>query len=67
MKSCYREAARSLDYPSLTDEQEKALSKFLEGNDLFVSLLTGYGKSLCYAALLRAFNLRASDPWSPSD
>ena len=41
MEFCYREAAKSLGYPTLKDEREKVLSKFLEGN-VFVSLPTGY-------------------------
>ena len=52
-----RSAAASLGYSSLKSEQLLAISSFLEGNDLFVSLPTGYGKSLCYAALPLAFEL----------
>ena len=46
-----RSAAASLGYSSLKPEQLLATSSFLEGNYVFVSLPTGYGKSLCYAAL----------------
>ena len=65
MESCYREAAKSLGYPSLKNEQERVLSKFIEGNDVFVSLPTGYGKSLCYAALPRAFDLKRFGSMEP--
>ena len=51
-----RSAAASLDYGSLKPEQELAIPSFLEGNDVFVSLPMGYGKSLCYAALPCAFD-----------
>ena len=56
-----RLAAANLGYVSLKPEQESVIVSFMEGNDVFVSLPTGYGKSLCYAALPYAFDqLRAT-------
>ena len=56
LKAIVLDAARSLGYVSLKNEQETALLAFLRGYDVFVSLPTGYGKSLCYAALPAAFD-----------
>ena len=56
MTECFREAA-SLGYASLNQEQEKVLSELLEGKDVFVSLPTGVGKSLCYAAQPRVHEI----------
>ena len=50
------EAAASLGYTCLKDEQKKALHSFVSGKDVFVSLPTGYGKSLCYALLPIVFD-----------
>ena len=45
----------------LYPQQEKALSEFLSGNDVFVNLPTGYGKSLIYQmAPLVAMNFQSS-------
>jgi len=38
------------------DKQYNAIKAFCLGNDLFVSLPTGYGKSLIYAALPLVFD-----------
>ena len=46
---------RSLGYDAVKPEQERALLS-LRGHVVFVSLPTGYGKSLCYAALPAAFD-----------
>ena len=58
MTVCFREAAKSLGYDRLKPEQDRVLSEFMSGKDVFVALPTGYGKSLCYAALPPAFDLK---------
>ena len=50
-------AATSLGYSKLKPEQEQAITYFARGNDVFVALPTGYGKSLCFALLPRVFDL----------
>ena len=49
-------AAGSLGY-TLKPEQKQALLKFVGGQDVFVSLPTGFGKSLCCILLPRIFDL----------
>ncbi len=44
-------AVRELGYERPTNEQEYAVSNFLLGRDVFVTVPTGGGKSLCYACL----------------
>ena len=65
MAGSFIEAAKSvaadLGYCFLKPQQELAISSFLEGNDVFVSLPTGYSKSLCYAALPHAFEKLARE------
>ena len=50
-------AAAALGYPKLKPEQEQAVGAFVGGADVFVSLPTGYGKSLCFGLLPRVFDL----------
>ena len=50
-------AAASLGYLELKPEQEEAVASFVRGADVFVSLPTGYGKSLCFGLLPRVFDL----------
>lgn len=49
-------AAKHLGCDRVKPEQEKAIRDFMAGKDVFVALPTGYGKSLCYAALPFAFD-----------
>ena len=44
-------AARVIGVSELKDEQRKVLLSFVRGNDVFVSLPTGNGKSVCFAVL----------------
>ena len=49
-KACATEVATRLG-SSLKDKQLEAILGFMSGKDVFVSLPTGYGKSLIYAVL----------------
>ena len=49
-------ALGQLGYASLKEKQKEALSAFARGSDTFVSLPTGYGKSLCYCLLPLVFD-----------
>ena len=49
-------ATKSLAYSELRPNQELEVKHFLRGHDVFVSLPTGSGKSLCYCLLPKAFN-----------
>ena len=49
-------AARSLGYDKLKAMQMSVISHFISGNDVFVSLPTGFGKSLCYGILSLVFD-----------
>ena len=52
-----RKAAASFGYTQLKKEQEEVILSFASGHDVFVSLPTGYGKSLCFAVLPRLFDM----------
>ena len=51
-----RTVAACYEYENLKEEQESALEEFVSGKDVFVSLPTGSGKSLCYGLLSSVFN-----------
>ena len=55
------DSARLLGFEKLKDKQVKAVKAFVSGSDVFVSLPTGYGKSVIYAVLPPVFDtLRGS-------
>ena len=50
------QAARKLGYGEVKSEQSRVIREIVAGNDVFVALPTGYGKSLCYALLPLVFD-----------
>lgn len=50
------ESALQLGFDALKDKQMEAVSTFISGSDTFVSLPTGYGKSIIYAILPIVFD-----------
>ena len=51
IEKAIEESARFLGIDSLKDEQKLADTTFMQGKDTFISLPTGYGKSLIYVLL----------------
>ena len=51
-----RKAAKYMGYMSLQEEQTKAVKGILSGRDVIVCFPTGYGKTLCYSILPKAFD-----------
>ena len=58
------EAAKALGY-ELREQQSKVAESFTSGRDVFVSLPTGSGKTLCYSVLPGTFD-RLRETSSPS-
>ena len=59
---CLQMAAEELGFSELTPEQAVVVENFVRGRDVFVSLPTGSGKSLCYGVLPVLFDrLQRSD------
>ena len=56
LRSLLRNVVQTMGYRSPTEEQEKVVTSFVCGQDVFVSLPTGSDKSLCYTCLSRLFN-----------
>ena len=57
LKTVVSESAKEIGYEKLKDKQVEAVETILGGSDVFVSLPTGYGKSVIYNAVLpRAFD-----------
>ena len=48
--------AAKLSLSSLKQKQKEAVMQFLSKKDVFVLLLTGFGKSICYGILPIAFD-----------
>lgn len=61
LKEIIRQAAISLGYQQLKKEQEESVLQLVSGKDVFVSLPTGFGKSLCYILLPCVFDLYRQD------
>ena len=57
LEEIVRQEARVLGYERLKPQQVRAVEAFVGGRkDVFVSLPTGYGKSLCFGLLPRVFD-----------
>ena len=56
------EATKLLGYSELRANQAQVVSHFLSGRDVFVSLPTGGGKSLCYCVLSIYFVVLVAAP-----
>ena len=50
-------AACRMGFSKLTPQQEQATTAFVNGNDVFVSLPTGSGKTACFAVLPFTFDI----------
>ena len=64
MEEAIQTAAEELGYSNLRVKQKEAIMHYLQGKDVFISLPTGSGKSLCYYILPIVFDIlrNNSDP-----
>lgn len=60
--SAATKAAADLGYTALKPYQKLVVKHFVRGSDVFVSMPTGSGKSLCYCLLPRVFNILRKKP-----
>ena len=56
------QAAKSLGYDKLKDQQLNVIVGVLTDHDVFAVLPTGYGKSLCYGCLPLAYDILYQPP-----
>ena len=57
VKSAMTKAAEKLGYSNLREKQREAMKEFSSGRDIFLTVPTGYRKSIVYGALPYAFEL----------
>ncbi len=56
MQEAISDSARAIGIHHMKPEQTRAMNSILSGKDTFVSLPTGFGKSIIFAALPMAFD-----------
>ena len=56
------DAAASLGYNTLRQQQEEVICNFMSGSDVFAVLPTGFGKSVCYICLPAVFDTILGTP-----
>ena len=61
MEEAIISAASKMGYSELHPKQKEVVKEFLSGRDVFVSLPTGSGKSLCYCLLPLVFDITKSE------
>ena len=57
MMELVKKEVNALGYREVRPQQMQVIKDFVSGNDVFVSLPTGFGKSLCYGALSLVFDM----------
>ena len=61
MVALIEESAKKLGYTTLKEDQVNVITCFVNGQDIFAVLPTGYGKSLCYQCLPYIFDKTRGD------
>ena len=67
MEKLINEVVGNVGYEKLKDDQRDAIAAFLQGKDVFVSLPTDSGKSLCFVLIPSIVDLLKSALSLPSN